>query len=127
MCAGNFLSGTNSDSDEESYKTPPESLKTESEPEYNDDPTAPKLSDDNLENDEEVKELLNRPENDTAMSLSSLLNFPDLLKLNTAGQHINNSDTEYSDNEHYPPSHSRRDRKKSPIATGNRSDWTYNP
>ena len=48
---GNFLSGTHSDSDEDSYKTPPE---TESEPEYDEDPNAPELSDDDLENDEEV-------------------------------------------------------------------------
>ena len=60
----NFLSGTYSDSEEESYKTPLESLKTESEPEYDDNPNAPELSEDNLENDEEVKELLNRPENE---------------------------------------------------------------
>ena len=45
---GNFLSGTYSDLDEESYETPLESLKTESEPEYDDDSNAPELSEDNL-------------------------------------------------------------------------------
>ena len=62
---GNFLSGTHSDSDEDLYKTPPE---TESELEYDDDPNAPELSDDDLKNDEEVEELLNRPENDSVIS-----------------------------------------------------------
>ena len=71
---GNFLSGTYSDLDKESYKTPPESLKTELEPEYDVNPNAPELSEDNLDNDEEVKELLNRPENDSAISLGGLLN-----------------------------------------------------
>ena len=81
-----------------------------------------------IENDEEVKELLNRPENDSAMSLSGLLNFPELLKLNTMGQHTYNSDAEDSDNEHYPPSHSRRDRPKSPVPTDNkRCNWTFTP
>ena len=99
----------------------------ESYPEYDDNPNAPQLSEDDLEHDKEVKELLNRRENDTAMSLSSLLNFPDLLRLNTMGQNTNNSDKEDSDNEHYPPSHSRGARPKSPLPTGNRSNWTHTP
>ena len=45
----NFLSGTYSDSDEKSYDTPPESLEMESDPEYDDDPNAPELSEDDLE------------------------------------------------------------------------------
>ena len=102
-------------------------MNTDSEPEYDDYPNAPELSEDNLEHDEEVNKLLNYPENDKVMALSSLLNFPDLLKLNTSGKHKNNSDAEDSDNEHYPLSHSRRDRQKSPIATGDRSEWTYTP
>ena len=65
---GNFLSGTHSDSDEDLYETP---LETESEPEYDDNPNARELSDDELENDEEVKELLNRPENNSVISLHS--------------------------------------------------------
>ena len=81
-------------------------MDTESELEYDDDPNTPELSDDNLENDLEVEELLNRPENDTAISLHSLLNFPDILNL-TAGRKTCNSDTKHSDNENYPPSHSR--------------------
>ena len=94
------------------YKTPPE---TESEPEYDEDPNAPELSDDNLENDEEFQKLLNRTENDSAISLSSFLNFPDILTLKTADQRAYNSDTEDSDN--YPLSHSHRRRSKSPIFT----------
>ena len=43
----NLLSGTHSDSDEDSYETP---LEQESEPEYDDNPNAPELSHDNLEN-----------------------------------------------------------------------------
>ena len=93
----NFLSGTHSDLDKDSYETPLETLDTESELEYDDDPNTPELSDDNLENDSEVEELLNRPENDTAISLHSLLNFPDILNL-TAGQRTCNSDTEHSGN-----------------------------
>ena len=106
---GNFLLGTYRDSDKESNKTPPESLEIESDPEYDDNPNAPELSEDNLKHDEEVEELPRRPENDTAMSLSSLLNFPDILRLNTSGQNTNNSEAEDSDNEHYPPSHSHRE------------------
>ena len=94
---GNFLSGTYSDSDKESYNTPPESLEMESDPEYDDDPNAPELSEDDHKHEEEVQELLNRPENNTVMSLSGLLNVPDLLKLNTSGQHTNKSDVEDSD------------------------------
>ena len=109
---GNFLSGTHSDSDEDSYKTPPE---TESEPENDDDPNAPELSEDDLENDEEVKELLNRPENDSVVSLHSFLKFLDILNLKTADQGASNSDTKHSNN--YPPSHSCRRRSKSPIFT----------
>ena len=97
---GNFLLGTLSESDEEWYKTPLESLKTESEPEHDDDPNTPELSEDNLENNEEVKELLNRPENDSAISLGGLGNFPDLLNLNKKGKHTYNSDIEDSDDEH---------------------------
>ena len=53
---GNHPSGTHSDSDEESYDTPPESLDAESDPEYdNDDPNAPELSEDDLIHDEEVE------------------------------------------------------------------------
>ena len=56
---GNYLSGTHSDSDEESYDTPPESLDTESDPEYdNDDPNAPELSEDDITQDEDIDELL---------------------------------------------------------------------
>ena len=83
-------------------------METESEPEYDDNPNAPELSEDDLENDEEVEELLNRPENNSVISLGGLLNFPDLLKLNKKGKHTYNSDIEDSDNEHYPLSHSRR-------------------
>ena len=69
---GNFLSGTHNDSDEDSYKTPLETLDTESEPEYYDIPNAPELSEDNLKNDLEVEELLNNPENDTALDLQKM-------------------------------------------------------
>lgn len=59
-------------------------MDTDSEAEYNDDPNAQELSEDDLKHDEEVEELLNNPENNTVMALSSLLSFPDLLKLNTS-------------------------------------------
>ena len=125
---GNYLSGTHSDSDEESYDTPPESLDTESDPEYdNNDPNAPELSEDDLTQDEDIKELLNRPENHTAVSIGSLLNFPDLLQLNTSGQDTNNSEAENSDNEDYPLSHSRGARPKSPLTTGDGSNWRQPP
>ena len=76
---GNFLSGKYNNSDDDSYKTPPETLDTESEPEY----------DNNLEND-------------TALDLHKLLNFPGILDLKT-GQNTSNSDNEQSDMREYPP------------------------
>ena len=116
---GNFLSGTQKDLDKDSYKTPPETLDTESEPEYDDNPNAPEISEDNLENDSEVEELLNNPENDTALDLHSLLNLPDILNIK-AGHNTYNSDTEHSDNEEYPPSHSRQRESRSHSSTGYR-------
>ena len=125
---GNYPSGTNSNSDEEFYDTPPETLDTESDPELdNDNPNAPELSEDDLTEDEDIDELQNRPENDTAVSVGNLLNFPDLLRLNTLGRDTNNSEAENSDNENFPPSHSRGARPKSPLPTGNRSNWRQPP
>ena len=84
---GNYLSGTHSDSDEESYDTPPETLDTESDPELdNDDPNSPELSEDDLTEDEDIDELQNLPENNTAVSVGNLLNFPDLLRLKSLGR-----------------------------------------
>ena len=120
---GNYLSGTNSDSDEEYYDTPPESLDTDTDPEEDsDDPNAPENSEDDITQDEDINELQNRPENDTAVKLGNLLNFPDLLWLNTSGQDTNKSEAEKSDNENYPPSHSRGARSKSPIPIGEGSN-----
>ena len=56
---GNFLSGTNNDLDDDWCETPLETLDTESEPEYDDNPNTPQISEDDLENDLEVEELLN--------------------------------------------------------------------
>ena len=41
---GNFLSGNNDNSDNDSYNTPPETINTDSEPEYDDNPNAPENS-----------------------------------------------------------------------------------
>ena len=95
--SGNFLSWKYNDSDKDLYETPPETLDTESEPEYDDNPNAPEISEDDLENDSEVEELLNKPENDTALDLHRLLNFPDILNL-TVGHNTCNSDTKHSEN-----------------------------
>ena len=78
---GNFLSGNNDDSDNYLYEIPSETINTDSEPDYDNDPNAPENFEDNFENDSEVEELLNNPENDTAMEINKLLNFPDLLDL----------------------------------------------
>ena len=47
--------------------------------------------------------------------------------MNTSGQDTKNSEAENSDNENYPPSHSRGARSKSPIATGEGSNWRQPP
>ena len=125
---GNHPSSTKSDSDEELYDTPPETLETESDPELeNDNLNTPEITEDDLTEDEDINKLQNRPENDTAVSVGNLLNFPDLLQLDTSGQDTNNSEAENSDNETFPPSHSRGARPKSPLPTGNRSNWRHPP
>merc|ERR1711867_58546 len=125
---GNQPSSTDSDSDKEDYDTPPETLETESDPELeNDDPNAPEISEDDITEDEDIDELENRPENDTGISVGNLLNFPDLLRLNTSGRDTNQSETSYSDNETFPPSHSHGARPKSPLPTGTRSTWRNPP
>ena len=84
---GNHPSGTHSDSDEDDYDTPPETLDSDNDlEEENDDPNVPENSDDDISEDEDNKVLHNRPENDSAISVGNLLNFPDLLRLNKSGQ-----------------------------------------
>ena len=125
---GNHPSGTHSNSDEEDYETPPETLDTESDLELeHDNPNAPENSEDDITEDEDIDELQNRPENDTGISVGNLLNFPDLLRLNTSGHDTNKSETSNSDNETFPPSHSRGARPKSPLPTGTRSTWRHPP
>ena len=125
---GNHPSSTNSDSDEELYDTPPETLETESDPEMEDDnPNAPEITEDDLTEDEDIDELQNRPENDTGISVGNLLNFPDLLRLNTPGQDTSKSEAGNSDNETFPPSHSRGARPKLPLPTGKWSNWRHPP
>ena len=78
--------------DEELYDTPLETLETESDPEMeNDNPNAPEIFEDDITEDEDINELQNRPENDTGISVGTLLNFPDLLCLNTSGRDTNQS------------------------------------
>ena len=84
-------------------------------------------SEDDITEDEDIDELQNRLENDTGISVGNLLNFPDLLCLNTSGRDTNQSETNYSDNETFPPSHSRGARPKSPLPTGTRSIWRHHP
>merc|ERR1711867_306936 len=125
---GNQPSSTDSDSDKEDYDTPPETLEIESDPELeNNNPNAPELSEDEITEDEDIDDLQNRPENDTAISVGNLLNFPDLLRLNTSGPDTNNSETNHSDNETFPPSHSCGARPKSPFPTGTRPTWKHPP
>ena len=114
---GNFLSSTHSHLDEDLYKTPPETLDTESETEYDDNPNAPEISEDDLENESEVEELLNNPENDTARDLHKFLNFLDILDLKT-GQDTSNSDSEQLERTEYPPSHSHHKEPKPHNPTG---------
>ena len=96
-------------------------MDTESDPEIeNDNPNMPENSEDQITEDEDIYELQNRPENDTGISVGNLLNFPDLLHLNTSGRDTNQSETNYSDNETFPLSHSCGARPKSPLPTGTR-------
>ena len=69
----------------------------------NDKPNVPENSEDEITEDKDIDELQNRPENDTWISVGNLLNFPDLLHLNTSGQETNQSETSHSDNETFPP------------------------
>ena len=118
---GNHPSRTHSDSDEEDYETPPETLDSDTDlEEENDDPNVLENSDEEISEDEDIDDLQNRPENDTAISVGNLLNFPDLLRLNTSGQDTSNSEINHSNNETFPPSKSRGTRPKSPLPTGTR-------
>ena len=56
---GSILSGGKDNSDNESYKTPPETADTESETEQDDNPNVPENSKEELEGDSEIEELLN--------------------------------------------------------------------
>ena len=125
---GSILSGSNDDSDNDSYDTPPETVDTESETEYNDNPNAPEISGDELENDLEIEELLNNPENDTTMELNKLLNFPDLLDVTKISQASSATDEEKVKERGNHPSHSchRRSRSHSPSSYLG-SGWIYTP
>ena len=61
-------------------------INSDSEPEYDDNPNPPENTDDEFENDTELKDFMNNPEKNTAMELNKLLNFPDLLDVKKAGQ-----------------------------------------
>ena len=96
---GNHPSGTHSDSDEEDNKTPLETLDTDTDlEEENDDPNVLENSDEEISEDEDIDDLQNRPENDTAINVGNLQNFPDLLRLNTSGQDTSNPEITHSDN-----------------------------
>ena len=69
---GNYLSWNNDDSDDDLYDTLPETINTDSEPEYDDNPNAPENSGDEFENDSELEELMNNPSNETAMELKKI-------------------------------------------------------
>ncbi len=108
---GNHPSRTHSDSDEEDYETPPETLDSDTDlEEENDDPNVPENSDEEISEDEDIDDLQNRLENDTAINVGNLLNFPDLLCLNTSSQDTSNSEITHSDNESFPLSKSCRAR-----------------
>merc|ERR1712089_35002 len=84
---GNHPSGTHSDSDKDDYDTPPETLDSDNDlEEGNDDPNVPENSDDEISEDDDIKDLQNRPENDTAIDVGNFLNSPDLLRLDNSGQ-----------------------------------------
>ena len=55
----------------------------DSETEYDDNLNTQEISEDEIENDAELEEFMNNPANDTAMELSKMLNFPDLLDVKT--------------------------------------------
>ena len=87
---GNHPSGTHSDSDEDDYDTPPETLDSDNDlEEENDDPNVPENSDDEISEDEDIKDIQNRLENYTAIDVGNFLNFPDLLRINKSGQDTN--------------------------------------
>ena len=86
--------------------------------EENDDPNEPENSDDEISEDEDIENLQNRLENDTAIEVGKFLNFPDLLHLNKTGLDTNNSEITHSDNEQFPLSKSCGARPKSPLPTG---------
>ena len=99
---GNHPSGTHSDSDEDDYDTPPETLDSDNDlEEENDDPNVPENSDEEISEDEDIEDLQNRLENDTEISVGNFLNFPDLLHLNNSDQDTSNSEITHSDNEQF--------------------------
>ena len=102
----NFLSGNKDDLDDDSHNTPPETINTDSEPDYEDDPNPRENSEDDFENDSEVEELHNNPENDTAMDLHKLLNFPDIIDIKKTGQNSSNTDIDQPEESEHQPSHS---------------------
>ena len=122
---GNYLSWNNDDSDDDSYKTPPETVNTDSETDYDDNPNAQEISEDKIENDAELEEFMNNPANDTAMELSKMLNFPDLLDVKT-NQESSDSDERKLKGKVHKPSHSHQKRSRSHIPRGYSGlGWTY--
>ena len=90
------MDSEDTDSDNESYTTPPESnqdeeiitidrdIPTEDDPI---DPNPAEITDDESEqeitedNNSELEEILNNPSNDTTIELGNLLNLPDILNI----------------------------------------------
>ena len=69
---GNHPSGTHSDSDEDDYDTPPETLDSDNDlEEENNDPNVPENPDDEISEDEDIEDLQNRLENDTAIDVGT--------------------------------------------------------
>ena len=114
---GNKPSNYSSDEEEE-YDTPPESLESDDNPEEeNDDPNMPENSDDDISEDEDNEILQNMAENDSAIEIVNLRNFPDLLRLHGSGQDTNSGIT-HPTRETFPPSKCKGARPKEPLPIG---------
>ena len=96
------MDSEDTDADDESYTTPPESNQENEEiitidkdnpidpntAEISDDESKPDISEDN---DSELEEILNNPSNNTTVELGNLLNLPDILYIQG-----NNAETQSS-------------------------------
>ena len=73
---GNHPSGTHSDSDEDDYETPPETLDSDNDlEEENNNSNVPENSDEEISADEDIEDLQTRPENDTAINVWNFFKF----------------------------------------------------